>query len=131
MEMINLVSDIDILETSMEFKKFKNELKARRVIIYISIILTNVLAFATLIGLIVLIYNLISIEDSIDINRQLKNINKISHASDSIIADNKYIMERATAIINEIIVILNNICLVEPILCNNTLISNQTYHSYL
>ena len=131
MEMINLVSDIDILETSMEFKKFKNELKARRVIIYISIILTNVLAFATLIGLIVLIYNLISIEDSIDINRQLKNINKISHASDSIIADNKYIMERATAIINEIIVILNNICLVEPTLCNNTIISNYTFHRYL
>ena len=131
MELINLVSDIDVLESSIEFKKFKNELKAKRVIIYISIIITNILAFATLIGLFVLIYNLISIENSIDISKQLNNINKISHASDSIIADNKYIMERATAIINEIVIIINNICLVEPTLCNNTIISNHTSHSYL
>ena len=127
MELINLVSDIDVLESSIEFRKFKNELKARRIIIYISIIITNILAFSTLVGLIILIYNLVSLEDSIDINKQLKNINKISDASDSIIADNKYIMERATAIINEIIVILNNICLVEPALCNSTVVADHSY----
>lgn len=112
-------SDFENLESSGEFRKLKNELKWRQCVIYFGLFLTNSIALLTLISLIVLIYNLISLEDAINIHQQLNNIKKISDASDSIISGNKQFLGNATEIMKRLNIIISNVCRIEPELCTN------------
>ena len=115
----NSFSDFGNLESSGEFRILKNELKWRQCVIYFGLFLTNIIALFTLISLVILIYNLISLEDAIDINKQLNNINKISKASDSIISGNKQFLGNATTIMKKLNIIIDNVCRIEPKLCTN------------